>query len=304
MMGPDFNRFACLALMLFLVGCGWVEIDGGRPGLANQRPSGGVEASDTAFRGASAVKVGRGDTVYALSRRHGVSPRLIIEANNLQAPYHLEIGQRIVLPRVKRHQVKRGETLYGISRSYGVNTFELARANDLKQPYTLYVGQDLRIPARTAVANDPQVPTPVVATRAVSKIPVPKPPSASGGFIWPVKGRVLSRYGAKAKGLHNDGINIAAPKGSPILAAENGVVVYAGNEIKGFGNLILVKHANGYVTAYAHADQMLVQRGQKIKKGSKIATVGNTGLVKTPQLHFELRKGNRAINPEEKLGKA
>ena len=132
--------------------------------------------------------------------------------------------------------------------------------------------------------------------------PVPRPPATTAkGFQWPVRGRVVSGFGAKAKGLRNDGINIAAKRGSPVRAAENGVVAYAGNELRGFGNLLLLKHSGGWITAYAHNDKLLVKRGQKIKKGQNIATVGSTGNVRTPQLHFELRKGKRARDPKKYL---
>ena len=114
-------------------------------------------------------------------------------------------------------------------------------------------------------------------------------------------GPILSAYGPKSDGLHNDGVNIAAPRGTPIHAAENGVVVYAGNELRGFGNLLLIKHSNGWVTAYAHADEILVQRGQTVQRGQVVAKVGSSGNVSVPQLHFELRKGVRTLDPARLL---
>jgi murein DD-endopeptidase MepM/ murein hydrolase activator NlpD len=116
-----------------------------------------------------------------------------------------------------------------------------------------------------------------------------------------VKGKVVSGFGSKAKGLRNDGINIAADHGAPVMASENGVVAYAGNELRGFGNLLLIKHANGWVTAYAHNDRLLVKRGDSVRKGQHIATVGATGNVRGPQLHFELRRGRIAEDPEKHL---
>ena len=121
--------------------------------------------------------------------------------------------------------------------------------------------------------------------------------------MWPVKGKVLSSYGGKSRGLQNDGINIAAPRGAPVKAAENGIVAYSGNELRGFGNLLLLKHAGGWITAYAHNDKLLVKRGDKIKKGQTIARVGSSGSVQNPQLHFELRKGKKAIDPIKYLPK-
>ena len=127
------------------------------------------------------------------------------------------------------------------------------------------------------------------------------PPASRGGFIWPVCGRVISRFGSIGKGLQNDGINILARKGTPVRAAQNGVVAYAGNELRGFGNLLLVKHKAGWISAYAHNSELLVRTGQKVRRGQVISRVGSTGSVDKPQLHFELRRGNRAVNPERYL---
>jgi murein DD-endopeptidase MepM/ murein hydrolase activator NlpD len=133
---------------------------------------------------------------------------------------------------------------------------------------------------------------------------IPKPSKLSGkGFLWPLSGKIISRYGRKARGLHNDGINIAAPRGTPVRAAQNGVVAYYGNELRGFGNLILIKHDKGYMTAYAHADKVLVKRGQRVKRGQVIARVGSSGSVAVPQLHFEIRKGRRPVNPARYLNR-
>ena len=141
---------------------------------------------------------------------------------------------------------------------------------------------------------------PTVNAEAVS-IPNPAPRAAST-FLWPVRGKVLSDFGPKGSGKHNDGINIAAPRGTPIRAAENGVVAYAGNQLEGFGNLILVRHSDGYMTAYAHGEAMLVERGQTVKRGQTIGRVGSTGNVDTPQLHFEIRRGTTAVDPSKFLG--
>ena len=131
---------------------------------------------------------------------------------------------------------------------------------------------------------------------------IPEP--APGGdlqFIWPVTGTVVSNFGPKAGGLHNDGINIAAPAGTPVRAAEDGVVSYVGNEIKGYGNLVLLRHTDGWVTAYAHNARNLVARGQMVLRGDVIASVGASGGISQPQSHFELRQGTTAVNPVEHL---
>jgi len=121
-------------------------------------------------------------------------------------------------------------------------------------------------------------------------------------FLLPVNGKLTARFGSVSNGLHNDGINIAAPRGTPVRAAQNGVVAYAGNELKGFGNLLLIRHANGWMTAYAHNDVLLVKRGDQVKRGQVIARVGSTGNVATPQLHFELRHNTEAVDPTPNLG--
>jgi murein DD-endopeptidase MepM/ murein hydrolase activator NlpD len=138
--------------------------------------------------------------------------------------------------------------------------------------------------------------------RKTAQNTVDSPPARTGkGFLWPVRGKIVSAYGGKSEGLKNDGINIAAPRGTQVVAAENGVVAYAGNELRGFGNLLLLKHTGGWITAYAHNERVLVKRGDKIKKGQTIAKVGSSGSVQVPQLHFELRKGKKAINPVKSL---
>jgi murein DD-endopeptidase MepM/ murein hydrolase activator NlpD len=137
--------------------------------------------------------------------------------------------------------------------------------------------------------------------------PAAKPGEATGAlptFRWPVRGKVITGYGAKTNGKSNDGINLAVPEGTPVKAAEDGVVAYSGNELKGYGNLILVRHSNGYVTAYAHASELMVKRGDTIKRGQIIAKSGQSGEVGSPQLHFEIRKGSQPVDPLQFLSGA
>ena len=317
-----------LALVLAVTGCGWAEwpppastprSTAASAPKVTPRPAPKASAAPV-FVGAAAVIVGAGDSVHSLARRHGISARAIIEANHLLPPYVLKAGRRIILPRSRVHTVRRGDTLSAIARAYGTDTFILARANRLGPPYTIYVGQKLTIPtaglagaqkimaskssvapkSKSVARKTPPAPR-VVSRKPPSMVTVPKPPAASGGFIWPVKGRVISTFGSKTKGLQNDGINIAASRGSPVHAAQNGVVAYAGNELRGFGNLVLIKHSGGWITAYAHNGSVLVKRGKRVRKGQKIATVGSTGSVTTPQLHFEMRKDKRAVDPRKYL---
>ena len=229
------------------------------------------------------------------------------------------------------HIVEPGESLTGIAHKHGVTIAALARANNI-QPYAkINIGDRLTIPGGHRVAER-QAPTPVpqvapprtvpvekVATAPVqnARIATPEPlpqtesvtksAEAAGSlpsFRWPVKGRIIANFGPRPNGGQNDGINLAVPEGTPIKAADDGVVAYAGNELKGYGNLVLIRHANGYVSAYANASEILVKRGDTIKRGQVIAHAGQTGNVTSPQLHFEIRKGSTPVDPLKYLGGA
>lgn len=243
------------------------------------------------------VTVGKGDTYYSIAQSYNVSMTALIEENKEVSPYNLIVGQKLRLPKPRTYIVQRGDTLYGIARRYNVQVSDLVRQNQLSSPYTLSVGQEIDLPRGSAPAQ-------VVASNSGAQRTVRRPsavrdtpPARAGRFLRPVEGPVLSSYGPKKGGLHNDGINIAAPGGTDVKAAENGVVVYAGNELRGYGNLILIRHDDGWVTAYAHNAQFKVKPGDKVKQGQAIATVGQTGNVDKPQLHFEIRKGAKAVDP-------
>jgi murein DD-endopeptidase MepM/ murein hydrolase activator NlpD len=154
--------------------------------------------------------------------------------------------------------------------------------------------------APVAPATGPPSPS-GAAEPLASSAATPPEGRGSNAFLWPVRGRVLATYGSGTDGTHNDGINIGAPRGTAVQAVDAGVVAYTGNELRGYGNLILVKHDNGWISAYAHCDQLLVKRGEKVARGQVIARVGSTGNVGEPQLHFELRRGHKAVDPQEFL---
>ena len=254
-----------------------------------------VRPSVKPARGYVTVKVRKGDTVYALARRHGAVPKDIIRANKLRRPYHLNVGQSVKVPRARVHVVAKGETGYSISRRYGVDVSSLMQLNQIRRPYRLKIGQKLKLPRQT---RQPVA----VASAGSSKAPTPPPPPRSGaGFAWPAYGKVISSYGAKAGGLHNDGINIRVSAGAPVRASDSGTVVYVGNELKGFGNLVLIRHAGGWVSAYGHNRELLVSRGEKVSRGQTVAKAGASGSVTSPQVHFELRKGSRAVDPQKYL---
>jgi murein DD-endopeptidase MepM/ murein hydrolase activator NlpD len=222
------------------------------------------------------------------------------------------------------HTVTAGETLFSLGRQYSLSPYAIAAANGLSRNATLSVGQKVKLPAggslpaaqqqAEASADDELAPAPaknenkVVAEQAPTPAPAETEQLAAApgdasmpAMRWPVRGKVISAYGSKPNGLKNEGINIAVPEGTSIRAAENGVVAYAGNELKGYGNLVLIRHDGGWVTAYAHAKELLVKRGDTVKRGDVIAKAGQTGSVSSPQLHFEIRKGATAMDPVKYL---
>ena len=153
------------------------------------------------------------------------------------------------------------------------------------------------------VERQVDAPTTTVAANAIDD--AADAASADGkSFRWPVRGRIISGFGSKPNGERNDGINLAVPEGTSVKAVEAGTVIYAGNELEGYGNLILVRHADGWVSAYAHNKEILVKREDKVGRGQTIARAGMTGSVSSPQVHFELRKGAKPVNPLDYLAGA
>jgi murein DD-endopeptidase MepM/ murein hydrolase activator NlpD len=259
------------------------------------------------------VIVQAGQTVYSIARQYNLESRDLISANYLLPPYTVKPGRILSLPKPTTYLVKRGDTIFEIAQDFGVEMSALVRANRLQKPYTILVGQKLYLPGgirKTRVAdgkkfklknplNQSTAKTSTTRSKpAERRVADAAPPRRAGGrFVWPIKGRLLSRFGPKKGGLYNDGINIAAKRGEPMRAAENGTVAYAGNELRGFGNLLLIRHSGGWMTAYAHADKLVVKRGQTVKQGQVIGHAGSSGSVDKPQVHFEIRKGNNAVNP-------
>ena len=277
-------------------------------------------------------RVQGGDTLYSISRSFGVDMTELARTNRLAPPYAVKVGQMLRLPggregaKIAVAQNNRAAKDVDVplpGRKPSVVAARIESAKPAKptppqqprekppardEPITSSPQPDTEMAqAEPVEAAEPAPETPA-AIPAPEPAPVLKPeishkaaPRRAGRFIWPVNGRMISGYGAKDGGLHNDGINVAAPNGSPVRAAENGVVAYAGDELKGFGNLLLIRHSDGWMTAYAHLDKMLVERGQSVVQGQTIATVGKTGSVDVPQLHFEIRRGSRALDPADYL---
>jgi len=242
-----------------------------------------------------------GDTLLALARHYHVEFQAFAAANGKTPPYTLHTGEKLRIPGAHAGADGAGSQLVVASPNSGSGR---AAAWVPPPPPPRETAFLPRSSASVPVPPSPpsgsaQAPAQPQSPPLQPPIAVPAPATASGrGFLWPVKGDVLVEFGPQAaKGQNNDGINIAAVKGAPVRAAENGVVAYVGNELKGFGNLVLLKHADGWMTAYAHTDQVNVKRGDTVRRGQVIATVGATGSVAAPQLHFEIRRGTEAVNP-------
>ena len=254
-------------------------------------------------------KVGAGDTLNGISRLFNASVSEMARLNNLAPPYALKTGQVIRLPSPQPKLAEEFsanpappsfETVSGPMKVPSVESEVLAPPPGMT-PQTATATKTLGgYPPQPNAAPATAPPAQVQKVSAVTPSVISKPPPrvGNGKFMRPVDGKVISGYGPKADGLHNDGINIKAARGAPVRAADNGVVAYVGSEMQGYGNLVLVRHADRWMTAYAHMEKTLVKKGDVVKAGQSIGTVGSTGGVDSPQLHFEVRKGTQAMNPD------
>ena len=207
------------------------------------------------------------------------------------------------------YTVKRGDTLYRIAKSNGSSVRELARLNGISSPYTIQVGQKLRLSGSTSgsrrtastatTAKNRSRPATTSPTRnSASSVkpvtPVAAPAAGDRCWIWPTSGKVIVPFSNAQGG--NKGIDIAGQRGQPVYAAGGGRVVYAGDRLRGYGNLVMIKHDESYITAYAHNQTLLVQTGQQVTQGQKIATMGSSG-SDSVNLHFQLRYKATAVDP-------
>jgi murein DD-endopeptidase MepM/ murein hydrolase activator NlpD len=245
-------------------------------------------------------------------------------------------------PNAAMHVVEPGETLHSIARLYGKSDWALAKANDIRPNAPMHVGERIIIPDvrekearekerlraevppprvtqdvantestrsawRTAPVEQPAQKTPKVAEQSPAKETTPpikaaEPAGSLPSFRWPARGPVVAGFGPQPNGTQNDGIDLEMANGTPVKAADDGVISYAGDELQSYGKLVLVRHSTGYVTAYAHANEILVKKGDTVKRGQVIARSGATGAVKEPELHFEIRKGTTPVDPSQFLG--
>jgi murein DD-endopeptidase MepM/ murein hydrolase activator NlpD len=254
-----------------------------------------VSSSASAPRAAKSAHVAQGvhvvapgETMIGIAHKYGITLNALARANNMQPVGKISVGQQLIVP--------------------GSHSVAVAHAPAAPPP-TPQVAQPRTIPAEKAIASaaplqSARIVTPETQTTTQSVATAAEPAGNLPSFRWPVKGRIIAAFGSKMDGTQNDGINLAVPEGTPVKAADDGVVAYAGNELKGYGNLVLIRHANGYVSAYANASEILVKRGDTIKRGQVIAHAGQTGNVTSPQLHFEISKGSTPLDPTKYLGGA
>ncbi|MCW1990645.1 peptidoglycan DD-metalloendopeptidase family protein [Bradyrhizobium diazoefficiens] len=242
--------------------------------------------------------VNRGDTLASIARKNHISAAELARANGLDPSAKLKLGTRLTVPGAKTAAVAAAVAAAPVGAAPVAGTLQpvaAAPAPATKMAAVAAPVQSARLAQATANVEEKAVEAPAKAAETTSALPT---------FRWPVRGKVVTTYGAKTNGKSNDGINLAVPEGTPVKAAEDGVVAYSGNELKGYGNLVLVRHSNGYVTAYAHASELLVKRGDTIKRGQVIAKSGQSGEVASPQLHFEIRKGSSPVDPLQFLNGA
>lgn len=267
--------------------------------------------------------VAAGDTLRGIGNRTGAGSEAIAAANALEAPYTVRVGQRLIIPAGRYHEVLAGQSGIAIARAYSISWSALIEENGLVEPYVLRVGQRLRLPVNNAptrprtieeqaqafrldidgimAGNQPAAPAAVPSTRPAPATNIETNPIGPGRFAWPLNGQLLQRFGPFGNGRVNNGIDIAAVPGTPVRATAAGVVSYAGTEIALFGGLILIDHGGGWTSAYAHLDQVSVTVGQSVRAGQVIATSGESGQVQQPQLHFELRRDRRPVDPMRHL---
>jgi murein DD-endopeptidase MepM/ murein hydrolase activator NlpD len=302
-----------------------------RPALAAAAPA---QPAKPIPASGSTIDVVQGDTLYGLARKHGVAVNELMTVNAMTSPT-LKPGQKLILPANKSIARAVPTKSAPVAPAVAGAPVAVALAKPTKKPAAVVPAAVVEAPVEVAAASAPMGGKPVLLNGAPKQVasvqptgtatdaPAPEAAvpavtskskgtevaSAAGAvaaaikFRWPVKGKVIANFGARTDGTHNDGVNLAVPQGTEVHAAEQGTVAYAGSELKGYGNLVLLRHESGWVTAYAHNDELLVKRGDKIKRGQAIAKAGKTGTVDQPQVHFELRQGQKPVDPTPHMEK-
>ena len=248
------------------------------------------------YYGSKKLTITSGDTLKSISRRFSVSIRELINYNALKPPYVLKPGKTILIPSAKKYKIKKGDSLYKIAKCSNINLEDIKQRNKNIQERKLKIGKVIKLPYFSNINNCKKLPRKISKKKKKQKI-------IKKIFKWPVSGEVVETFGIKKSGRRNDGINIKAPSGSPIRAARSGKVIYRGNELLAWGNLILIKHTNGWTTAYAHLEKFYVELGEQLKTGDIVGAVGKTGNVFDYQLHFQVRKNSKPLDPLKYLYK-
>ncbi|MBN9431986.1 MAG: LysM peptidoglycan-binding domain-containing M23 family metallopeptidase [Bosea sp.] len=256
-----------------------------------------------------------GQTVDQIARLYNVSPREIAALNHLGANDALRSGQQIKIPghsptstvALRPEPVRKPEAPKGEDGDAAKSVAQAAPGADAPETTASIApadkaAADAAAKEMASAAAKPQPTAYAPASGDTATAAVADAPSANGtSFRWPVRGRIIGSFGSGPTGERNDGINLAVPEGTSIKAVEAGTVIYAGNELQGYGQLVLIRHADGWVSAYAHNSAILVQRGDTVRRGQIISRAGTSGNVSAPQLHFELRKGSKPVNPLDYL---
>lgn len=246
------------------------------------------------------------ESLYDVATAYQVPLRALIDQNNLEPPYVLSAGQELRLPPPRIHLVARGESFEDVARRYHVDPRSLALLNRMQPPYQTHAGQRIVLPA---MARPPESPAPAAVASEASSAPAsPEVSPAQAGaargegrFRWPLRGEVVARYGPQRNGQRLDGVEIAGREGDRILAAAEGDVVYAGDDLPAYGTLLLIRHPDNYVTAYAYTRRALVREGEHVRAGQPIAELGprSDGRVR---LLFQVRQGSAPVDPMPFLG--
>ena len=304
----EYRILSALLLLLMLSGCGRMVFPGGD------------ESKQSTWRGGTDThhQVAKGETLYSIAYRYGVEYRTLAQWNKIKSPYRIFIGQQLALKPQIKHQVKKGDTLYSIAFRYGIDYRSLAKVNKIKAPFQILVGQQLTIiPQANISPVETQKKGVQQSTKVIKrpqKVVTSKRNTTQSGstksstynsnrkvyWRWPVKGKLVTTFSPKD---HRKGVDIRGKVGKTIVAADAGDVVYSGNGLLGYGNLIIIRHNSSYLSAYGHNRKLLVKEGAKVKKGEKIAEMGRTR-KKGAVLHFEIRRNGQPVNPLRYLPKS
>ncbi len=238
-------------------------------------------------------RVRGGESLYDIAATYQVPLRALIDQNNLEPPYALAPDRELQLPPPRFHAVARGENFSDIARRYNVDTRSLALLNRMQPPYQVREGERVVLPAM-ARAYEPPAPAPVQSAASGA-------PAGAGRFAWPLRGEIVARFGPQSGGQRLDGIEIAGRAGEQIVAAAEGEVVYAGDDLPAYGHLVIVSHTEGYVTAYGYNRSALVREGDRVRAGQPVAELGEREGGRA-RLLFQVRRGGAPVDPAPLLG--